>query len=363
MKIAILGGGQLARMLAISAYSFGIEVICIDPMPECCAGQVTKVIQAHFDDVDEIARHCEGVGVMTIETENLPIDAVSHLSKLFSLKPGVEVLRMTQDRIFEKTCCNHLGIPTTGFLAIDNAKDLTQAIDTFGFPLVLKTTRNGYDGKGQQLILDKRSANEAIENMGHNALVAEQFVSFDAELSLIAVRSQTSEEVFYPLTHNQHREGILRLSEAPYNDERLQGIAEGYARAIFNAFRYVGVLTLEFFLVGDKLLVNEIAPRVHNSGHWTLDGAETSQFENHLRAILGWPLGSTKAQGFSTMINCLGTPPHQLQELLSIEGLHYHSYGKAPKPQRKLAHLTLCDSYQSKLREKVAKAKEILNEC
>lgn len=363
MKIAVLGGGQLARMLAISAYPLGIEVICIDSMPECCAGQVTKIIHAHFEDVDEIVQHCKDVSVMTIETENLPIDAVSRLAERFSLKPGVEALRMTQDRVFEKTCCNHLGIPTTGFLAIDNVEDLELAIDIFGYPLVLKTTRNGYDGKGQQLIRDKSSAKKALESMGYIALIAEQFVSFDAELSLIAVRSQTSEEVFYPLTHNQHREGILRVSEAPYNDARLQSIAEGYARALFDALGYVGVLTLEFFLVGDKLLVNEIAPRVHNSGHWTLEGAETSQFENHLRAILGWPLGSTRVLGFSTMINCLGTAPHQLEELLSIEGLHYHSYGKAPKPQRKLAHLTLCDSDQAKLREKVAMAREILNEC
>jgi len=362
MKIGILGGGQLARMLALSGYPLGIDFVCIDPKMDSSAKKVANVIHCDFNHINEINRHLHDVDFVTYETENLPLDAVQAIAKKYKLLPNIEVLRVTQDRLYEKDFFSQLNIPTAEYSSVETWDDLKKAIDRMNFPLVLKTRRHGYDGKGQMIIHNLDDAKHAWESMCSHELIVEKFIRYRFEASLISVRSFSGEVLFYPLILNQHKNGILRISQAPYDNVELKNVAEKYALNILEKFNYVGVMTIEFFCLDDVLIANEMAPRVHNSGHWTIEGADTSQFENHLRAISGLPLGATEAKGFSAMINCIGNEPKKVNALLKIPGLHFHTYEKEPMPNRKLGHITICADNKEELTMNIKKAMNYLLE-
>ncbi len=306
MKLGILGGGQLARMLALAADPLGIHTICIDPNPEACAKDVTKVITAEFTDESALHRFQSAVDVVTYETENIPLSCAGKVAKERPLYPSLETLRIAQDRLHEKTFFKSLQIPTPGFFPIGSESELSEAVIQAGLPSMLKTRRMGYDGKGQRLLKTFSDISESWNNLQNQELILEEFIRFEFETSLISVRNKQGDIRFYPLTRNEHRHGILRSSEAPLHNDALVHQAQSVATQVLETLDYVGVLAIEFFYDGQRLLVNEMAPRVHNSGHWTIEGAQTSQFENHLRAVLILPLGSTEALGQVFMRNCVG---------------------------------------------------------
>jgi 5-(carboxyamino)imidazole ribonucleotide synthase len=340
VKIGILGGGQLARMLALAGYPLGQEFVVLDPNEDACGGQVSELIVAAFDDeagLTELAERCD---LVTLDFENVPVSTVRLLSPLVPVLPGEAALEAAQDRVGEKTFFTKLGIPCAPFAQIDTYQDLECEINTIGYPAILKTRRMGYDGKGQVIIRDRSGADAAWAQLGEHPAVLEGFVEFKRELSIIAVRSTRNETAFYPLTENKHKDGILITSFAPAIAVSVEEQARTYALKVMEALDYVGVLAIEFFEVGDQLVANEFAPRVHNSGHWTIDGAVTSQFENHLRAIMGWPLGSTRATGNSAMMNWIGVMPDP-STALSYPEAHWHDYGKNPRPGRKVGHVTI----------------------
>ncbi|MDQ3856359.1 MAG: 5-(carboxyamino)imidazole ribonucleotide synthase, partial [Chloroflexota bacterium] len=280
---------------------------------------------------------------VTYEFENVPVEAARTLAAHVPVFPPPEALEVAQDRLTEKTSFQQLSIPTPLFAAVQSREDLAAAARELGLPAVLKTRRMGYDGKGQVVLREPADVDRAWSALGGTPLILESFVPFDRELSVLGVRGRTGETAFYPLIQNTHRGGILRRSlvPAPRLTEELQSLAEGYGRRVMEDLEYVGVLAIELFQGGDQLVANEMAPRVHNSGHWTLEGAETSQFENHLRAILDLPLGSTAPRGRSAMLNIIGTLP-DAQRVLAVPGAHLHLYDKAPRAGRKLGHVTVC---------------------
>jgi 5-(carboxyamino)imidazole ribonucleotide synthase len=247
---------------------------------------------------------------------------------------------VSQDRLLEKELFGRLGIPTPPFRAVDSLEELWAAVAAVGLPCVLKTRRLGYDGRGQHYLRRARDVEQAWAALGGVPLILEGFVDFDREVSIIGARSTRGETRCYPLAANEHRGGILRVTRAPHRNARLQRAAERHLRRVLDHFDYAGVLTIEFFVQGGRLVANEMAPRVHNSGHWTIEGAVTSQFENHLRAILGLPLGDTAAVGHAAMVNYIGAMPDR-ERVLSIPGAHHHDYGKTPRPGRKLGHGTV----------------------
>ena len=350
MKLGILGGGQLARMLALAAYPLGIRTVCIDPNPEACARDVTEVITAEFTDESALHQFLSAVDVVTYETENIPLSCAGKVAQERPLYPSLETLRIAQDRLHEKTFFQSLQIPTPAFFPIGSAPELSQAVIQTGLPSMLKTRRMGYDGKGQRLLKTSADIGESWNSLQNPELILEEFIQFEYETSLISVRNKQGDMRFYPLTRNEHRHGILRSSEAPLHHAALQQQAQSYATQVLETLDYVGVLAIEFFYDGQRLLANEMAPRVHNSGHWTIEGAQTSQFENHLRAVFNLPLGSTEALGQVFMLNCVGEMP-DIQSCLSIPGAHYHAYGKIPRPNRKLGHVTLVDLKGSRLKD------------
>lgn len=357
--VGILGAGQLGRMLALAGYPLGLRFRFFDPDPHAPAGHLAPCRTASYDDPEALTQFADAVEVITYEFENVPVTVARTLAAHCPVYPPPQALEVSQDRLTEKTFLRSLGVPTPDFVALSPSPapasppsipaggrpshTATPPVDFSKLlPGVLKTRRMGYDGKGQQVVQTDEALTHACETLGAHPLILEAFVPFTRELSLLSVRGRNGEIRFYPLVENQHREGILRLSLAPAPDltEALQAEAEGYARAVLEALDYVGVLAIEFFQVEGRLLANEMAPRVHNSGHWTIEGAETSQFENHLRAILGLPLGSTALVGCSAMINLIGTTPDPAS-ILAIPGAHLHLYGKSPRPGRKLGHITL----------------------
>ncbi len=356
MMIGLLGGGQLGRMLALAGYPFGLRFRTLDLSSEAPAGQLTELMVADFNDVDALKRFAEGLDLVTYEFENVPVTTAQFLNERLPVYPPPEALEAAQDRIIEKTFFQRLGIPTPPFVAVNTWEDFERAMETVGLPAVLKTRRFGYDGKGQYEVKAPEDAVAAWQSLNGVPLILEGFVEFDREVSLLAVRGRAGETAFYPLVENHHREGMLRLSLAPAPNatDTLQSLAEDYATRALNHLNYVGVLAIEFFERQGELLANEMAPRVHNSGHWTIEGAATSQFENHLRAIAGWPLGSTALTGHSAMINLIGTIP-DTRLTLEMPEAHLHLYGKAPRPNRKLGHITLtakdADSLKARLSE------------
>ncbi|HKB04266.1 MAG TPA: 5-(carboxyamino)imidazole ribonucleotide synthase, partial [Gemmataceae bacterium] len=335
MRIGILGGGQLGRMLALAGHPLGMWFRVLEPAAECPAAAVAEHDRGEFESYQALFAFCQGLDAVTYEFENVPIESARWLAERVPVFPTPRALEIGQDRIAEKVFFQELGVAVPPFAAVSSRADLDAAIDRIGLPAVLKTTRFGYDGKGQAVIQSRADIETVWATLGGRPLVLEGFVPFERELSILAVRGRTGELAFYPLVENIHRSGILRVSTGPANGVswELQAKAEGIARKALEALEYVGVLAVELFQAGDDLLVNEMAPRVHNSGHWTIEGAETSQFENHLRAIAGLPLGSTAAVGQSVMINLIGGWPDPAA-VLAIPGAHLHLYGKRPRPNR-----------------------------
>jgi len=341
-KIGVLGAGQLGRMLALAGYPLGLEFRFLDPAPDSPSRHLGEFVNARYDDEAALARFVDGVDLVTFEFENVPAHVLAFLEDHVPTAPGREALATGQDRLAEKTLFRELGIETPPFATVDSRADLEEAVARIGLPAVLKTRRLGYDGKGQFVLRSAADLDEAWKALGGVPLILEGFVAFDRELSIIAVRGRNGETAFYPLTENHHEGGILRLSlaPAPRLDPALQATAEEYARRVLDRLGYVGLLAIELFQRGGDLLANELAPRVHNSGHWTIEGAETSQFENHLRAICGLPLGQTTPRGYSAMLNLIGTTPNPAK-VLAVPNAHLHLYGKAPRPGRKLGHVTV----------------------
>lgn len=345
MIIGILGAGQLGRMLALSGYPLGLEFRFLDTDPTSPAGQIAPQLIGNYKDTDLLDQFAHECDIVTLEFENVPVEATHYLAQKLPLYPSSEVLEISQDRLFEKEFFQKINMNCPTFHPVETLEDLEEGIQKIGYPFFIKTRRFGYDGKGQYLIQNASEAQKAMEILEGHTLILEEKILFDRELSLISVRNTKGEVCFYPLIENHHENGILKMSlaPAPSISPDLQKSAEEKARVILEHFNYVGVLTIEFFQKGSHLFANEIAPRVHNSGHFSIEGAHTSQFENHLRAILGWPLGSTQCRGSSIMINFLGEIP-PLDSLLATPGGHLHIYGKEPYPKRKLGHFTVCGS-------------------
>jgi 5-(carboxyamino)imidazole ribonucleotide synthase len=339
MRLGILGGGQLARMLALAAHPLGVRCTVLDPAGDACAGAVADHLPYAYDDPDGLDRLAAASDVVTFEFENVPAAAAARLESAVAVHPPPRSLEVSQDRLAEKRLFAELGIETPAHRPLDSQADV-DALNLL--PAVVKTRRLGYDGKGQERVGDRSDLAGLYDRLGAEPAIAEELVSFDRELSLIIVRDRAGEDVCYPLVENHHRDGILRLTRAPAVDvpAELQALGERYARAVAAHLGHVGVLALELFQVGDRLLANELAPRVHNSGHWTIEGAVTSQFENHVRAVLGLPLGSTEARGRCTMVNLIGHVPDR-SAVLAVPGAHLHDYGKAARPGRKVGHVTL----------------------
>ncbi len=352
MKIGIIGAGQLGRMLALAGYPLGQRFVFLDKSTEAPGGQVGDIILGEFSDPERIGELAKLSDLLTFDVENVPADAVRSAVGDRPFYPPVEALEAAQDRLNEKRLFTEHGIPTPPFMAIDTRAELEQAVASIGLPCVLKTRRLGYDGKGQFVLRAEDDIARAWDKLGGVPLILEGFVPFEREVSVIGVRRPAGEQRFYPIAENTHREGILRHSVAPYDDAGLQREAESYCERLMTHFGYVGVLTIEFFVHEGRLLANEIAPRVHNSGHWTIEGAVTSQFENHVRAILDLPLGETAANGYAAMVNFIGTMP-PLEAILAIPGVHQHDYGKTPRPGRKLGHATLTSASRGELLERL----------
>jgi len=327
-------------MLALAGYRLGIQFRFFDPNAGAPVGQLGELIAAPYDDKDALAKFVTGLDVATYEFENVPLDAARFVAERVKLMPQVRALEIAQDRLAEKKFLSDLGIPIPKFAPASTEEDLLKALTEIGVPAVVKTVRLGYDGKGQAVV-SGGDLSEAKSLVARQPVIVEERIAFDRELSMIGVRDSGGREVYYPLVENEHRDGILRLSRSPVANLSLglHGAAENCVRRIMTELEYVGVMAVEFFQRGSELLVNEIAPRVHNSGHWTIEGARTSQFENHLRAILSLPLGEADATGQTAMVNLIGAIP-PLAELLDIPGAHVHLYGKAPTERRKVGHVT-----------------------
>ncbi|MCS7208330.1 MAG: 5-(carboxyamino)imidazole ribonucleotide synthase [Fimbriimonadales bacterium] len=357
MTIGVLGGGQLGRMLALAGYPLGIRVELYDPSPDACAGQVAPLISAPFDDWDALARFAQGKACITYEFENVPLETARFLAQRMPVYPTPRALELFQDRLLEKQFLNSIGIPTPAFAPIDPAQS-DAALQAVGLPCVVKTRRFGYDGKGQGVAHTREEFYALVERFQPYALIAEAFVPFDREVSAIGVRARTGEVAIYPLVENHHREGILRVSlvDAEARAET------SYVVRLLESLDYVGVVALEMFQVGGQLLANEVAPRVHNSGHWTIEGAETSQFENHLRAIAGLPLGSVAPRGYCAMVNLIGTLP-PIEAVLRIPNAHLHLYGKAPRPGRKIGHITLRADTREQRDALLQQTLQVLRDC
>lgn len=340
MRIGIIGAGQLGRMLALAGYPLALQFRFLDSSADSPGAQVAPIVLGPFDDAASLRKLAGDVDLVTYEFENVPVAALHEVAAARPCFPPVDALRVSQDRLLEKELFGRLGIPTPPFRAVDSLADLRAAVAAIGLPCVLKTRRLGYDGRGQRYLRRHADVAAAWDALGGVPLILEGFVRFDREVSIVGARSTRGETRAYPIVANTHREGILRVTVAPVRDTRLQRAAEGHLQRVLDHFDYAGVLTIEFFVAGGRLVANEMAPRVHNSGHWTIEGAATSQFENHLRAILGLPLGDTRAVGHAAMVNFIGTMPDRSQ-LLALPGVHYHDYGKVPRPGRKLGHCTV----------------------
>ena len=358
--VGILGGGQLARMLALSGAPLGLRFLVLDSTPDACAAQFAPLLQADYRDHAALAEFAAQVDVATFDFENVPAESARWLADRVPVFPSPRALAVAQDRLAEKSLFRELGIPVPEFADIVSRQALDDAVLRIGTPCILKTRRLGYDGKGQFRLKSPADADAAWLALGSQAdtvgLILEGFVAFQRELSVVAVRGRDGELRAWPLTENWHESGILSASLAPAAaDAALQAQALAAARRVAEALDYVGVFALELFLRDGVLLANEMAPRVHNSGHWTIEGAETCQFQNHLRAVLGLPLGDTRAIGHSVMLNWIGEMPSCLPVLSEASG-HWHDYGKSPREGRKVGHATLRADTPARLAEALERA-------
>jgi 5-(carboxyamino)imidazole ribonucleotide synthase len=342
MTIGVLGGGQLARMLALAGAPLGVRFRVLDQNPDACAGQIAPLVVADYADEAALVAFADSVDVVTFDFENVPAHAAETVAARVPVFPNPGALAVAQDRLAEKTLFNDLGLATPDFAAVDSRADLDAAVTSLGVPSILKTRRLGYDGKGQFRLRAPADVDPAWQALGGVPLILERFVAFDREVSVVAVRGRDGDFRAWPLTRNWHRDGILSASLAPDPDgDDFESQAFDVARRLAERLDYVGVFALELFVEGSRLLANEMAPRVHNSGHWTIEGAETSQFENHVRAVLGWPLGDTALRAPSAMLNFVGELP-EAGPVLSQPGAHWHDYGKSARAGRKVGHATLC---------------------
>ena len=341
--IGIIGGGQLGRMLSLAAAELGYRCHIYDPHERPCAADVAaRFTRAAFDDVAALKAFAAAVDVVTYEFENLPVEPLAAIAG--ALRPGAKSLAVAQDRAEEKSFIEASGGQVAPWVAVSSLAEVEVGVQAIGLPLVLKTRRYGYDGKGQAWVRSSAEAAQAWAAIGEQPAVAEQGVGFDAEFSVVMVRGQDGSTAFFPLPENRHEDGILRRSSVPASAsiERHGPAARAMAVSIAEALEHVGVLTVEFFACADGPIVNEIAPRVHNSGHWTIEGAETSQFAQHIRAICGLPLGSTALRGAgATMDNLIGSDVDRWPELVAEAGAAVHLYGKGQaRPGRKMGHVT-----------------------
>jgi 5-(carboxyamino)imidazole ribonucleotide synthase len=340
MHVGIVGAGQLGRMLALAGYPIGVRCLFLDRGADTPGAQVAPSLIGDLEDAALLAELAARSDVVTFDWENIAGSALKPLEKITQVRPPRAALEVSQDRLAEKTLFTRLKIPVAAHCAIDSREELIDALKKIGLPGVLKTRRLGYDGKGQYVLRAAADVDRAWAAIGAVGLIYEKFQDFSREVSLVGVRSAGGQTAFYPLSCNTHGGGILRYSTAPFIHARLEKSARLYMKRVMHALGYIGVLTLEFFVVRGSLVANEMAPRVHNSGHWTIEGCVTSQFENHLRAVCDMPLGSTRPLGHTAMINFLGLMPDR-ERLLAIDGLAYHDYGKTPRPGRKLGHCTI----------------------
>ena len=345
--IGILGGGQLGRMLALAAARLGLRCQVFSPDPDSPAFDVVmNATCAEFADVEALELFANDVDVITYEFENVPSASAMLLAARRPVLPDRKILETTQDRLAEKDFVKRLGIGTAAYADVDSAAALRTAIEQIGLPAVIKTRRFGYDGKGQAIIRAGDDPDRIWEDLATKSAILEAFVHFEREISVIAARSASGEVECFDVTENEHRDHILKISRAPAPiPDALAAQARGIAERIAHALDYVGVLAVELFVVqgsgGPTILVNEIAPRVHNSGHWTLDGASISQFEQHIRAIAGWPLGKPVRHGPVTMTNLIGDEINGYEQWLTVPGATVHLYGKGPpRPGRKMGHVT-----------------------
>lgn len=343
--VGILGGGQLARMMVLAGAPMGLRFELFDPAADACGGQLAPLQVAAFEDEAALAAFAERVDVVTFDFENVPARSAQFLADRVSVHPNPDALAVAQDRLSEKTLFAGLGIPLPPFADIRSRDELAARVGEFGLPCILKTRRFGYDGKGQFRLRSAADIDAAWAELGgqveRTGLILEGFVAFEREVSVVAVRGLDGEFRAWPVTGNWHVNGVLSASVAPANLSPAQyEAAIGYARTLAEKLDYVGVFALELFCRGEELLANEMAPRVHNSGHWTIEGSETSQFENHLRAVLGLPLGDTRMLGHACMLNWIGQMP-DAAAVLAQPGGHWHDYGKQPRDGRKVGHATL----------------------
>lgn len=341
MRIGVIGGGQLGRMLGLAGIPLGCSFTYLDPSRVAGARAAGELIVAPYDDDASLDRLAETSDVVTYEFENVPADAATRIADRVPVWPPPRSLEMTQNRAREKEVFERCGIAAPRYRVVADGRDLERAIHDVGIPCVVKTLTEGYDGKGQVVLRSADDAKNVTSRVGDRPVIVESFIEFDRELSVIGVRSREGDIACYPLVENLHHEGILRVSRAPApRSEALQSTAEAMMHELLDDLGHVGVLTLEMFERDGDLLANEMAPRVHNSGHWTIEGAETSQFENHIRAIAGMPLGSTTPRGHSAMVNLVGGLP-RAEDVLAIDGAHLHLYDKEPRPGRKVGHVTV----------------------
>lgn len=336
MKIGILGGGQLSRMLALAGIPMGLEFHFFEPAAQCCAGGLGTHHSASYDDLKALEIFAKAVDIITYENENIPMATLVFLEQLKPLHPNKEILAVSQDRLLEKQCFITMKMNTPAFYEINSKADLLSALSEQGCPVILKKRSGGYDGKGQIFIQRKQDADALSDSDCRNSIL-EQCLDFDREFSLIAARNARGETKFYDLCENLHKKGIL-LRTINKRDDLMFHQARDSVDRLLKHFNYVGVLAVEFFQKGQQIYANEMAPRVHNSGHWTMDGAMTSQFENHLRCLLNWTPGKTDSLMYTTMYNLIGQIPNK-DELMKFADVHVHDYGKEPRPGRKLGHV------------------------
>jgi 5-(carboxyamino)imidazole ribonucleotide synthase len=340
-------------MIALAGTPLGLDFIFLDPSADACANKLGEHLHGDYSDPTLLAQLAERADVVTYEFENVPADVAEFLAAHTQVHPSPEALAVAQDRLIEKSFFHDRDIPTPAYAAVDSLESLEKAMTTLGYPAILKSRTQGYDGKGQSMLKSADDLKPAWELLQGVPAIVEAFVPFNREVSIIAVRNVSGAIVFYPLSENLHRGGILRVSECR-TDDPMQKQAESYVSRLMEALDYVGVLALELFEIDGQLIANEFAPRVHNSGHWTIEGAETSQFENHLRAILDLPLGATTPVGKAAMVNFIGGLP-VTEEVLSIPQAHLHLYDKTPRKGRKVAHATIRTESREQLLELVKK--------
>lgn len=363
--VGILGGGQLARMMALSGAPLGLRFLVLDTVGDACAGQFAPMVVGDYNDQSALTEFAARVDVATFDFENVPAESAQWLTARVPVFPNPRALATAQDRLAEKTLFREQGIPVPPFAAIDTREQLQAAVAEIGTPCILKTRRLGYDGKGQFRIKSPGDVDAAWDALGAQAarvgLILEGFVAFQHELSVVAVRGRDGEFRAWPLTENWHVDGVLSASLAPAQvDDALRATALSHARKLAEALDYVGVFALELFCRDGELLANEMAPRVHNSGHWTIEGSETSQFQNHLRAVLGMPLGDTRMVGYACMLNWLGEMPDP-EPVLREAGGHWHDYGKASREGRKVGHATLRADSRQELAEALRRVGDALD--